>query len=140
MANIRGRELRGKGGPSSAAGPPRPLLLAMLLLGFAVVFWGLHDKVSLYKHTGAAPPVAKAKLLSGREAHADLPAPGAPTSPTPAAPVVLFLGATFLRLFSTWKACRGRGAPGLASPPLKAPPFSRALRHRPPPVQLHAYA
>ena len=41
--------------------------LGIMMLGFAVVCWGLHDKLSLYTPPHAKPVSAKAKLLSEAE-------------------------------------------------------------------------
>ena len=113
----------------------RFLLVCMLLLGFAVVFWGLHDKVSLYHHTGAAPPVAKAKLLSGREHTADLTAAPAPAPPAPAAPITILLCATLMRMLFRFRSGRSH-----TPPPTQALPFAQALHRRPPPRMALAHS
>lgn len=44
-----------------------PALLLAVMLGFAVFFWGLQYKLSLYHAAGAPPCAPAAKLLSQRE-------------------------------------------------------------------------
>jgi hypothetical protein len=47
--------------------PARVLVGAIFLLGFAVFFWGLQYKLSLYDLPGSPTRVAQAKLLSEKE-------------------------------------------------------------------------
>ncbi len=113
--------------------PGVPLFaLCMLLLGFAVVCWGLHDKLSLYSRAGAHAPIAKAKLLTERERPAAQAAAAEPQSPAPVAAVGFLLFAVLVRLLF------GLRPRGLAGEPLflessQTPPLSEALRRRPPP-------
>ena len=90
--SLKNRKTGANGGVSAQ------VLSLMLLLALAVVMWGLGDKLSLYKHTGAAPPMAKAKLLSGRDG-SDV-REVAVASPSPASLPVLYaaLLASFFRI------------------------------------------
>ena len=114
---------------------PRLFALCMLLLSFAVVCWGLHDKLSLYAPPHADQPVAKAKLLTEQERTPQVSA-AAPLPPLPLAPVLLVLFAavvrTLLDLRPQWKL----GEPRMVRH--KAPPLSEALHRRPPPVRARA--
>ncbi len=117
---------------SSGRAPLRRLFaMCMLMLGFAVVCWGLHDKLSLYAQPHAAPPVAKAKLLTEQERtpqmHAAVPRP-----PVPLAPVFVVLFAAVLRMLLKREPRGIRREP--RSVRLKAPPMPVALRRRPPPT------
>ncbi len=108
----------------------RLVRLAVLFLGFAVVFWGSHDKVSLYKHTAhASVPVAKAKLLSSRD-HAAAAVRVVTAVPAPASWLTLLLFAACLLNLSVRRADR----PAFARPLTPSPPLYPALRRRPPPV------
>lgn len=107
--------------------------LCILLLVFAVVGWGLHDKLSLYAPAGAHAPVAKAKLLTERErpaAQVELPAPQLPSS---IAPVSFLLFAAFLRMLLV-PGLRALGGEPLFPEASQAPPLCEALRRRPPPA------
>ncbi len=114
----------------------RLVRLSILFLGFAVVFWGSHDKVSLYRHTaGTSVPVAKAKLLSGRD-HAAAAVRGITEPPAPAVSLALLLFAAYLLDLS--KRCANRT--DFARPLTPSPPLTPALRRRPPPSALVVFA
>ncbi len=120
-----------KNGLLRRPGYTRALLFFALLLSLAVVFWGLHDKVSLYKHTGAAPPVAKAKLLSGRDL-GTAQATSAAVEPLVLASFFVLLWGLLLSRYlpsSRWEACFGA-----CGPPFHHPAFSQSLHRRPPPL------
>lgn len=51
----------------STTRPASPALFFVLTLAFAVCFWGLHYKLSLYHSAAARPAVPAAKLLSQKE-------------------------------------------------------------------------
>ena len=114
---------------------PRLFALCMLLLSFAVVCWGLHDKLSLYAPPHADQPVAKAKLLTDQERTPQVSA-AAPRPPLPLAPVLLLLFAavvrTLLDLRPQWKLREPRMVRR------KTPPLPEALHRRPPPVRFRA--
>ena len=110
----------------------RLFLLLISFLGCAIIFWGAHDKVSLYSSVVAGHPVAKAKLLSGRELASD--SANTATAETPAAPgpvIAFYFAAILALLFGTGlraapirlTPCRSSGQPG----------FAIALHRRPPP-------
>jgi hypothetical protein len=106
--------------------------LTILLLGFAVFFWGLHDKLSLYAPPSAPPPMARAKLLSQAEqpsTRADAALPRSPESVPPLF-VVLFTALLSL-LFSVENDVPH--APRRDFRP-KSPPLLPATRLRPPPA------
>ncbi len=113
----------------------RLLLALTCFLAFAVFFWGLHDKASLYKSTPGNHPIAKAKLLSGRELASDAVNVSAPEPP---AEPGLLAGAYFAAmtlLFSIKLRESGRYSflpdeielPGLTNPLHRRPPPSKAL-------------
>lgn len=103
--------------------------LGMLLLGFAVVCWGLHDKLSLYAPHGVTPPVAKAKLLT--ESERSVPV-AMPAVPQPLEPLLLALFAATLVVLFRAHAMGNRRERVLV--PCAAPPFPEILQRRPPPV------
>ena len=106
--------------------------LTILLLGFAVFFWGLHDKLSLYAPPSAPPPMARAKLLSQSEqpstrAEAAMPQP--PQS-VPALYVAFFTALLSLLFFFE------SNIPQLSFRDFRptSPPLLPATRLRPPPI------
>lgn len=103
--------------------------LGMLLLGFAVVCWGLHDKLSLYATHGVTPPVAKAKLLTESERSVPVTMPAVPQ---PIEPLLLALFTLALVSLSRAHARDDRKEPELV--PCTAPPFPEILQRRPPPA------
>ena len=104
-----------------------------LILIFAVTFWGLHDKVSLYQSTAHGMPTAQAKLLSGRELVIDtanqVQAVISPNLPTPTIPFLAF--ALLLTLPAAARARREFSH--IPSPPSRPAARFRALDRRPPP-------
>ncbi len=106
-----------------------PGLLLSLLLIFAVTFWGGYDKVSLYKASTHGMPVAKAKLLSGRELAADATNQVEAVLP-PSFPIILFAAFAPLLVLCVRRPLR---APFLVPCPPRGPAFARALDRRPPP-------
>ncbi len=126
----------GRGGRKrgfQGAALPRLLALCMLLLGFAVVCWGLHDKLSLYAPPHADQPVAKAKLLTEQERmpqmHAAMPRPDVPPAPV----FVLWFATALIAVLELKPRVMSR-EPRFARPP--SPPLSEALHRRPPPEQV----
>lgn len=114
--------------------------LFVLLLGFSVVCWGLHDKLSLYAPSGASATVAKAKLLTERERPAMQVALVAPQPPTPATPVFFLLFAALLPMLF---ASRLQKSLLISKPRFRQPQaqsFHEALHRRPPPVSIRAFA
>ena len=105
-----------------------------LLLILSVLFWGLHDKVSLYKAGAHGMPVAKAKLLSGRELATDsINQVEAMLPPALPAPAILYLISASLLVMPA--ARRFFGQPSLALSPSRCPAVrTRALDRRPPPL------
>lgn len=108
----------------------RLFAVGMLLLGIAVVCWGLHDKLSLYAPPGVTPPVAKAKLLTEQERAT---APLLVTAPSAPAPLLLLL---FFWSLLAWLLSRSplyarQQFGGVRS---NAPPKVYALWRRPPPA------
>jgi hypothetical protein len=111
--------------------------VGMLLLGIAVVCWGLHDKLSLYTPPGVTPPAAQAKLLTEQERATAPQVVAAPVPPRPLAPLMLILFTTLI----TWLVFRSpaffRQQPGRVRS--NAPSCLRSIRRRPPPsIQLAA--
>ncbi len=106
-----------------------PGLVLSLLLIVAVAFWGGHDKVSLYKAGTHGVPVAKVKLLSGRELAADATNQVQAVLP-PLLPVVLFAAFAPVLVLCVRRPLR---APFLVPSPPHSPAFARALDRRPPP-------
>jgi hypothetical protein len=72
--------------------------LTILLLGFAVFFWGLHDKLSLYAPPSAPPPMARAKLLSQAEQPSTRADAALPRSPESVPPLFVVLFTALLSL------------------------------------------
>jgi hypothetical protein len=111
--------------------------LTILLLGFAVFFWGLHDKLSLYAPPNPQPATARAKLLSQTEqpsARADAAMPQPPRSVPPLL-VALFaalLSLLFLVEIDVPDLLRRHVRP-------KSPPLLPATRLRPPPQAANAF-
>ncbi len=114
-----------------ASGPRGPALLLSLLLLLAVAFWGLHDKASLYQPTGHGMPVAKAKLLSGRELAADAVNHTQAFLPPVLPQIFLYLSAALLTLFRAERQVSV--ALFLSTPPLRTPAWTPNLDRRPPP-------
>ena len=114
-------------------------MLGMLLLGLAVMGWGLHDKLSLYTPPNVPPVSAKAKLLSEQERPNGTVAAAALSEPAcePAAPVATLHAIAMVSLLMTApRAAR----PALASmsaavsrPPLLLQAGNTA--RRPPPAR-----
>lgn len=106
--------------------------VGMLLLGIAVICWGLHDKLSLYTPPGVTPPAAKAKLLTEQERPTAAQVVAAPVLPAQAAPLLV----VFLTSLLTWLVFRSpafyRAEPGRVRS--NAPPCLRSIRRRPPPA------
>ncbi len=113
----------------------RLLLLLTSFLAFSVIFWGLHDKLALYRSTADGIPVAKAKLLSGRELASDTANASAPE--TPAEPnliaAVYFTVACAMLLASCFRESATSATP---FPTTELPEFVNALYRRPPPREL----
>ena len=98
----------------------------------AIIFWGSHDKISLYQTSETGAPVAKAKLLSGRELASDLA--NLSTAEPPAEPGPLtasYFAVALALLFVTKLGEAPIGATPLASP--ESSGFTNALHRRPPP-------
>jgi hypothetical protein len=109
----------------------RLFAVAMLLLGVAVVCWGLHDKLSLYTPPGVASPSAKAKLLSEQERATPALVIAAPQTPT----VFSILSVTFflgLQLFLLRKISRL----AMVTAKAQAPLFRITQMRRPPPTSI----
>ena len=106
----------------------------MLLLSFAVVCWGLHDKLSLYAPPHA-DPIAKAKLLTEQERTPQANAV-APQPPAPIAPVFIVLFAALLNTLP-WLLSRVLLRDSRYARP-KSPPLTEALHRRPPPAKTRA--
>jgi hypothetical protein len=105
--------------------------LTVLLLGFAVFFWGLHDKLSLYAPPSAPHPIARAKLLSQAE-QPSTQAAAMPQAPRTVPPLLLAFFCVLLSLLFSVEPemldCFPRGIRP------KSPPLLAATRLRPPPV------
>jgi hypothetical protein len=105
--------------------------LTVLLLVFAVFFWGLHDKLSLYAPPTAPPPMARAKLLSQSEQPSTQPDAAMPQSPGVVPPLALAFFSIFLSLlFSVETETPEKFHRGFRP---KSPPLLPATRLRPPP-------
>lgn len=108
------------------------LMLFVSFLGCAIIFWGSHDKVSLYQTTVTAHPVAKAKLLSGRELASD--SANVSIAHPPAEPGLL-TAIYFAVAIALLCALELDEASHDATLPIRYAPaaFTHALRRRPPP-------
>jgi hypothetical protein len=106
--------------------------LSILLLVFAVFFWGLHDKLSLYVPPTAPPPMARAKLLSQSEQPSTKPDAAMPQAPERVPPVALaFFSVLLSLLFSVETEMPETLHLGFRP---KSPPLLQATRLRPPPA------
>lgn len=105
--------------------------LTILLLGFAVFFLGLHDKLLLYAAPGAQP-IARATLLSQAELPSTRSDTAMPQSPESVPPCFFALFAALLSLLFSVEI-DVPSAPRRSFRP-KSPPLLPATRLRPPPA------
>ena len=117
-----------------------PAFALSLFLLLAVTFWGVRDKVSLYRASGKGLPVAKAKLLSGRELASDAANQVDAVLPPALPPPTCTLVAALVTLLPNRPQRHIGQARLFAPPPSSAPPFAQALFRRPPPAGLPAAA
>ena len=106
--------------------------LTILLLVFAVFFWGLHDKLSLYAPPTAPPPMARAKLLSQSEQPSTQADATMPQAPRIVPPLLLELFAILLSLLFSVETDVPETLHLGVRP--KSPPQLPATRLRPPPA------
>lgn len=114
----------------------RFFMLTMLLLGFAVFFWGLHDKLSLYAPPHPQPATARAKLLSQTEQQSARPDAAMPRPSRTETPLLVSLFAALLSLLFLLEI----DAPDMLRRYIrpKSPPLLPATRLRPPPQAPYA--
>lgn len=115
--------------------PSRFLIIFNSFLGCAIIFWGLHDKVSLYQTSVCAHPISQAKLLSGRElandsANVSIAQP--PAEPEPLTAIYFAIALALLFALELDEAPFGASGPTRS----EFPGFTHVLHRRPPPSRI----